>query len=335
MIIIGGHSLYKPESEQIELLRGGSIVSTLVGAFGSAVRETRLTALLGYLIALESEHFLTLFGFKGKVRSIILENREDAGRSDISIETTSGIGVVEAKVGAIDPLKQSKQYKSDWTALITQHIPTRLQRDIKSVKYINWQRIANLLEKLSHSHSPKIRFISQDLRNYLEDNGMIRKSESVEVYAREINEPVTLAMFLKANIYGCWYESGSRLPKAQYFAPHFGQSIAYTHPGVRVGVSYIARIEHVEVVETWQDLVDAIISIRGKHWWKSHAAIINPIRANPDWNWSSGKKRSFIFLSTPRLVFNPPVLKDNLQKGKGWLSKRFLSFDELFKAWGC
>ena len=59
--------MYKPESEQIELLRGGSIVSTLVGAFGSAVRETRLTALLGYLIALESEHFLTLFGFKGNL----------------------------------------------------------------------------------------------------------------------------------------------------------------------------------------------------------------------------------------------------------------------------
>ena len=43
----------------------------------------------------------------------------------------------------------------------------------------------------------------------------------------------------------------------------------------------------------------------------------------------------FLFLSKPRLVFNPPVLKDNLQKGKGWLSKRTFSFDELFEAWGC
>lgn len=323
----------KPELEQIELLRGGSVVSTLVGAFGSAVRETRLTALLGYLITLEPEQFLTLFGFKGKIRSIVLENREDVGRSDIRIETKSGVGVIEAKVGATDPLNQSKQYKSNWTALITQHIPTRWQKDVVGIKYISWQNIASLLEKLSHSHSPKTRFISQDLRDYLEDNSMIRKNDSVEIYAREINEPVTLTMFLKAHIYGCWYESGSRLPKAQYFAPHFGQSIAYTHPGVHVGVSYIARIEHVEVVEKWDDLVDAIISIHGKHWWKSHLSVIDPIRTN--WEWSGGKKRSFLFLSIPRLVFNPPVLKENLQKGKGWLSKRFLSFDELFKAWGC
>jgi len=323
------------KEEQIELLRGGSIVSTLIGAFGSSIKETRLTALLGYLIALEPEQFLATFGFKGKARSILLENREDVGRSDIRIETTSGVGIVEAKVGGVDPLGQSKQYKSNWTALLTQHSPAHRQRGLRSVKYINWQHIANLLDKLLHSHSPKVRFISQDLRNYLEENGMIKKSESVEIYAREINEPVTLAMFLKAHIYGCWYESGSRLPKAQYFAPHFGQSIAYTHPGVHVGVSYIARIEHVEVVEKWEDLVDAIISIRGKHWWKSNSPIIDPIKTNPDWDWSGGKKRSFLFLSKPRLVFNPPVLKGNLQKGKGWLSKRFLSFDELFKAWGC
>lgn len=326
--------LHKAEYEQIELLRGGSIVSTLVGAFGSTVRETRLTALLGYLIALEPEQFLTLFGFKGKARSILLENQEDNGRSDIRIETTLGMGVIEAKVGAVDPLKQSQQYKNDWAALITQHIPTTLQRNMKGVKYINWQRIASLLEKLSHSHNPKIRFVSQDMRNYLEDNSMIKKRESVEIYAREINEPVTLSLFLKAQIYGCWYEEGSRLPEALYFAPHFGQWIAYEHPGVHVGISYIARIEYVEVVQTWQEFIDAIVNTRGKYFLNRHLSQIKPLKTHWDW-WGNPKKKSILFLAMPRLVFNPAIHKEALQKGKGWLSKRFLSFDELFKAWGC
>jgi hypothetical protein len=34
------------------------------------------------------------------------------------------------------------------------------------------------------------------------------------------------------------------------------------------------------------------------------------------------------------LVFNPPVQKENLQRGSGRLSKRFFSFDNLFAAWG-
>lgn len=323
----------KSKSEEIELLRGGSLVSTLVGAFGSSIRETRLTALLGYLIALAPYEFLELFGFTGKILSVVLENKEDFGRSDIYIKTTDGVGIVEAKVTAVDPLLQSRQYKSKWTALLTQHPPCNNQRKIRGVKYVNWQDVAVLLKKLQKSMNPKVRFISRDLYLYLEENDMIKKNESVEIYAREINEPITLKMFLKANMYGCWFEGGSKLPKAQYFAPHFGQSIALEYPGIHVGISYIAKIEDVEVVDTWQDLKERIISIRGLQWFNSHRCYIEPIKK--EWDWKMHKKRSFLFLSTPRLVFNPALHKEALQKGKGWLNKRFLSFDELFKAWGC
>lgn len=36
------------DTERIDLLRSGSLVSSLAGAFGNALRETRLTAMLGY-----------------------------------------------------------------------------------------------------------------------------------------------------------------------------------------------------------------------------------------------------------------------------------------------
>ncbi len=161
---------------------------------------------------------------------------------------------------------------------------------------------------------------------------MIRTKESVEIYAREINNEETLALFLKARMYGCHYEKRSRLADALYFAPHFGQRIARNHPGVQVGISYIAGIERIEVVDTWSDFLQTVREVRGKQWLNGHIRLLQPLRRGKDWR---DTKRSFLFLSAPRLVFNPPVLKDSLQKGKGWLSKRTFSFDKLFDAWGC
>jgi hypothetical protein len=323
------------ESEEIDLLRGGSVVSTLVGAFGGAIRETRLTALLGYLIALEPKPFLELFDFPGKARNVRIEHRHGNDRSDILVETTRGLGVVEAKIGTVDPFEQAKKYNARWTVLLTQYIPSGRQKMLRGIRYVRWQQLNDLLLTSARSQNRKVRFVSGDLLNYLEEHRMVKQRQSVEVYAREINEPMTLTLFLKAQLYGCHYEANSMLPEALYFAPHFGQTIARTHPGVRVGISYVARIEQVEVVETWVDLLAAVKSVRGKAWWNSHQKEIEPLRSSPEWTWDEGQKRSFLFLSTPRLVFNPPVNKEKLQKGKGWLSKRTFSFDKLFEAWGC
>jgi len=38
-------------------------------------------------------------------------------------------------------------------------------------------------------------------------------------------------------------------------------------------------------------------------------------------------------MGKPRLVFAPPIKKECLVAGTGFLSKRFFSFDELFAAW--
>ena len=309
-------------------------MSTFVGAFGGSLKETRLTALLGYLIALEPEPFLKIFGFKGKPRAVQLENQEATGRSDIRVETSLGVGIVEAKVGASDPLKQCQKYPCKWRALLTQQYrPINSSKGQRDVKYVHWAHLGNLLKTLSHSKNARVRFISQDLTAYLEENHMIKQRESVEIYAREINEPVSLTVFLKAHMYGCWYEEGSRLSEALYFAPHFAYTISNIHAGVHLGISYIAKVEQVEVVETWQDFQTAVITLRGKKWWLKHLNELKPLKT--DWDWSTGRKRVFLFLAQPRLVFNPPVQKEKLQKGTGFLSKRFHSFDELFSAWGC
>lgn len=51
------------------------------------------------------------------------------------------------------------------------------------------------------------------------------------------------------------------------------------------------------------------------------------------WSWKDNPKRSLVVLAPPRLVFHPPIEKRYLQRGKGWLSRRTFSFDDLFVAW--
>jgi hypothetical protein len=319
------------DSEQIELLRGGSVVSSFAGAFGSALRETRLTTMLGYLIALEPQIFCNLFGFRGTPRSVRLETRYESDRSDILVETTSGRGVIEAKVTATDPFRQAQHNPAKWRVLLTEHVPSGEQRRLRDLKYFRWRDLAGPLEELKKSTNSQTRFVSQNLIKYLGEHAMGKTNEPVEIYAREINDEETLVLFLQAQLYGCHYEQSSRVAEALYFTPHFGQRIARKHPGTKVGISYIATIEQVEVGETWKDLLQITREIRGKQWLNGHEHLQEPLHR--DWNWP--RKRSFLFLSKPRRVFNPPVLKGSLQKGKGWLSRRTFSFDELFKAWGC
>ena len=160
---------------------------------------------------------------------------------------------------------------------------------------------------------------------------MIKRDEVKEIYAREINEEKTLALFLHGRLYGCDYERGSKLTEANYFAPHFGQNIANLHPGISVGISYVARIETIEIVESIKDVKNIIQKNRGKVWLKKNIYLMQPIFDS--WPWGNNKRRYFLFLGEPRLVFNPPVRKELLLKGKGWLAKKYFTFDELFKAW--
>ena len=221
----------------VELMRGGNAVSTLTGAFGQSLRETRLTAVLGYLMAHHPEPFLKLFGFRGIPQRICLEMQHENGRSDILVETTAGIGIIEAKVDATDPLTQSHRYPARWRALITHRTPKITNN---RARYVTWQELSRMLDQLSRSGPLRIRTISKDLFEYLREHRMTRERSSVEIYAREINEPVTLALFLQAQLYGCTYQPSSRLAEALYFAPHFGRHITNEQPGIKIGISYIA-----------------------------------------------------------------------------------------------
>lgn len=306
-------------------MRGAMVVSTLTGALGQAIREPRITALLGYLMALQPGPFLRLLGFHGTAQQVSLETRHAEGRSDIRVQTNRGVGIVEAKLDASDPHRQSLRYPGRWAALLCHRPSKRAGRAM----YVHWNDLAKVLRSLARGQSPRTRLLSADLLEYLEDNNVIKTRDSIEIYAREINEPITLELFLSARVYGCDYKANSRLAEALYFAPHFGQSIEAQHPGITRGISYIAKVESIEYAETWGELTTLLVAKRGKPWWRRHAKVLGELHR--DWSWP--EPRHYLLLGEPQLAFNPPVKKEKVQRGSGWLSKQFLTFDELFRAW--
>ncbi len=316
--------------ERITLHRGGAVVSSLMGAFGGALRETRLTAMLGYLIALTPSRFESVFRLDARILSVTLEANYERDRADIVISTTRGDHVIEAKTIAGNPRDQIKKYKAAKYLLLTNYAPGLAEKRLKHVSYLSWRRLGEVLQSLAKGPMTPAKLIALDLKKYLEEYHMLKKQDSVEIYAREINEEKTLNLFLKARLYGCRYERSSRLPEAKYFAPHFGKSIANSHPGIGTGISYVASIENVEVVDDWQQLLGVTKKLRQKPWLNAHMKFLEELHKS--WSWNQDKY-SFLYLGEPHLVFNPPIKKERLQKGRGWLSKRIFTFEDLFSAW--
>ena len=75
-----------------------------------------------------------------------------------------------------------------------------------------------------------------------------------------------------------------------------------------------------------------MIKQRGSAWWKRHESLLRDLKRS--WSWSKQDYRTFLLLGEPRLAFNPAVRKVNFQKGVGQLNQKYLSFDQLFAAWG-
>ncbi len=317
------------ENEEVPLLRGGQIVTSLLGSFGRGLRETRLTACLGYLIAREPESFRELLGLRGKIQSVSVEHRNNMKRTNVQIATSHGTTVLEAKVGSSDGVAQLLGYDAKCRVLVTPFPPTSNERARRNLRFVTWQQVASVLQKIARRPSSASKPIAVDLLDYLKEHQMIKGRDAVEIYAREINEPTSLLMFLQAAIFGCENSKGSKVGEALYFAPHFGKKLRRTYPGTHWGISYIAKIEHVEPTSCWDDFKQVIFRHRGRAWFNKNEDVFKAVK------WLRLRKEHLILvLSRPRLVFTPPIRKDTLQDGSGWLSKRYFMFQEFFDVWG-
>ena len=319
-------------NESVDLLRGGDPVRTLFGSFGASLKETRLTSILGYLIAQQPLPWQVLFRIHDPLSLVRVEFSRKTGRADIWMDTPTESIVLEAKVTSIDPTPQSKKYRADRSILISDHSPTTQQLQSTDL-YFTWEKIASFLEAEYYAATrgrAYLQFLAKEVVRYMAENSLIRKTDALEVYVREINIATGLKLFLKGRLYSCPYERTGKAGRALYFAPHFGQQLASELPGIYSGISFVAKIDAVEIFDNWKVFLEATKKQRGAHWQRRNRDVIAPLRKHFD---KTKEQRTLLFLCEPRLVFNPPINKSLLQKGSGRLSKRAFSFDELFEAW--
>lgn len=314
------------------IIRSNNGKSDLLSSMGSDLKETRITGFLGYLLSLRPTNLLKLFQIKDeRIISVQIERKLKSQRCDIIVRTSAVDYIIEAKLFYEDPtpqlLKQKLEYKNISQSEI-KLIGITNNKSIENSKaaIFDWNDIYNCL---NDSQSIKIKILCEELKLHLENNGLV-KIDTPDIYAREVADLTSLNMFLKAQIYYCPYMKSSKIEKCKYFAPHFSKNIIKISPGINYGISYVAKICGIEYVENIDDLKKVVFQHIKANKLRSLFPEVSDIVKNI--NIPSKKAQILLLLNKPHLLFNPPIQKDKLQEGSGWLSKQYFSFEDFFEA---
>lgn len=304
-------------------------MTSLLGSFGAEVREVRITATLGYLIARDPKPFCEFFEFRGDPMEVHLERPDSSGgRTDIIVRTNRGDGLIEAKIDGTDASQQAESYSAKWKVVLSDYIPSVTKRRPKTpIVYRNWNALAAVLYKLEKSHDREIAVVSKHLLQYLCDSNMStsKADESKEIYARDLNTLETFNMFVFAHIYGCEADRSPIRRTARYFAPYIASGLAAEQPSIGEGFTYVARIVGSVVVDDLETMLKACRQeLKGRY--RRHEEVVKEAGSRFDWS----KSQNLLFLGPPRRAFWPPIHKTAFQKTPGNLSNLSFTFDELF-----
>lgn len=314
------------------LLRSNIGRKDLISALGFSLKETRVTGFLGYLLSYRPKKLLEKLGIDdNRISSVLVERKLDTKRCDIIVETADDVYVIEAKLFYENPIDQILRQERE--------IKTRTKKKLHLIGITNNTNIKHerihlyswkdIFAGLSEPDNNKVHFLYEELKMHLENNGLVNTS-NYDIYAREVGDERSLNTFLKCQVYYCNYMKSSNIEKCRYFAPHFGKKIIRISPGINYGISYLAQIQNIEYADNTSDLRNIIMNHIKKEKLKSKYPDCVAIAEGIDFELT--KPLIVLCLNSPHLLFNPPIQKDKLQDGSGWLSKQYFTFEEFFCA---
>lgn len=333
-----------PLNGGVQLRRGKELVSDIFSAIGD-VRETRLTAALGFLIAKAPHAFGRMFlNGSSIIEEVSIEEPEDHSRYDVVIRTSTKLIIVEAKVGYLQAPFQIRRYvralrkqegKRTFLYLLDQG-SERLQTEIEQIRKEfpkclvypkTWAEIGIVIDRECRSKklqrtAPQVVAIGQELVKHLKENQMA-ESNGKEVYIRQLSGD-SLELFFRYQIYKCQSKFAKSALQHLYFAPLFTARAprdfaARSMLPIEKGLSYFARIERGRVVRRNQVL--EYLKAAG-HRDPRHAAS-EILRQT--------KMKEFLVLVLGEIyqLFQTPLSSRKLGV-KGMLSQKTATFQELF-----
>lgn len=329
-------------SGAIPLRRGRAEVQTFLSALGF-LRETRLTAVLGYLISRAPREFATaLVGRKLQIRDVRVEPSEGDKRYDVLLEGRSRRLVVEAKRGFQQHSRQVKSYLRRLPPPVDLVLLDRgsatfntelreLRRELpKGCRLIfrQWGDVAQVCRDLSERRAfrdthPLAAALAVDFVRCLQEEEM-DSLPAREVYVRQLSGP-SLDLFFRHHIYKCQARFGPNASQHRYFAPLFTaraprDMARFSSVPIKTGLSWVAAIR-----------ASATLPKAEVKSFLRHHGVPDPSGAAKMINERVRDREVFVMaLDGPFNLFTVP-LSNQVLRVKGMLGQRSLTFAKLFE----
>jgi hypothetical protein len=340
----------------LRLTRASQDVQSFLSVLGG-LRETRLTAVLGFLVAQFPTEFGVLLGFRhASTDEILVEDTDEGDRYDVLIRQSGETHIIEGKVGPTQSVTQLLRYiqslrrrhgrKPSLTVVDDgsefRHSQDRafdaVKRRVKALKFVTWTQVAAVCrdivrKKRNHATHPTGVVIAQEFAIHLKENHMTKDTHP-EIYLRDVGDIESVRLYFRHRIYKCQSKFFPSARNNLYFAPYFTQPMAKAisaHNLVPVGegISFVSRVEDVQVMDTAD--VMKFLKAQKHPEFEEVAKIIRKQHKEPD--------VLLMRLGEPRQLFTSPVTKTKLSKkirfGVGAMGSRSCTFDDLLSASQC
>jgi hypothetical protein len=338
----------------LRLSRSSQDVGSFLSALGS-LRETRLTAALGFLVARFPADFGPLLGLKiTQADEISIEETDAGDRYDVLIRNSGQEHIIEGKLGPsqrIDQLlryiknrRQSGRPKPALTvvddgsefAQSRQQAFQKVRRTVSRLRFVTWSDVAKVCQgitrkKKNFKADPLGTIIAQDLATHLKENNMTTEPQP-EIYLREVSNVPSVRLYFQHHIYKCQSRYYKSARGNLYFAPYFTGPTAERVSEVNLvpvgeGISFVSRVNSVQVVAK-KDVLQFLKERKHPSPKEASEIIRKSVRE---------KEIVLMLLGAPRLLFMSPVTKKKLKEkvggfGLGALGSRSCSLDDLLKA---
>ena len=337
----------------LRLTRANQDVGSFLSVLGS-LRETRLTAELGFLVSRFPEEFGPLLGFRPLPADEISVEETDAGeRYDVLIRQSGETHIIEGKLGPTQHVGQLLRYvrsvrrtRGRRPALTVvddgsefsqsrQRAFQPINRQVKSLRFVTWSQVAEVCRGISGKRRLfKIdsagAIIAREMATHLRENNMTTEAQP-EIYLRDVSDTESVQLYFRHNLYKCQTKFYNSARRNLYFAPYFTRQMAdaISHDNlvpIGEGVSFVSRVQKVQVIETR----DVLAYLKANNHPNPKAAT-EVIRQS-----HRAREVLLMTLGDPRLMFVSPVTKAKLSQvipfGKGAMGSRSCTFDDLLAA---
>lgn len=337
----------------LRLTRASQDVGSFLSVFGE-LRETRLTAVLGFLVAQFPGEFGDLLGFRhSSLDEVSVEETDEGTRYDLLIRRSGETHIIEGKIGPTQRVDQLLRYirrvrkQTGRRPALTvvddgsqfsqsrQRSFQRVQREVRSLRFVTWSEVAALCGDIVRKKRNATRthlgtVIARELAQQLQENNMTTDPQP-EIYLRDVSSTSSVELFFRHHIYKCQSRYYNSARRNLYFAPYFTRTMADTISEVNLvpvgeGISFVSRIHSVQVIDK-RDILAFLKEHRHPHAKEAADLIIRSHRA---------RDILLMLLGVPRLLFLSPVTKGKLSKsqrfGRGAMGSRSCSFDDLLAA---